>query len=183
MMQEETLREVLRTQQSKFFGKNRGLVVDNQDFLERRGRLKVVVPQVLGEAEVWALPCVPFAGKGVGFYALPPKDTPVWVEFEAGDPSYPIWTGCLWPSGDISITDLGVTSPNVFLKTGAFTLHIDELKGELSLKSNMGGSEIKMTPFDITIKSSFVLLEGAASRKILISGASVAINNGAIEVR
>ena len=59
------------------------------------------MPDVFGDAIGWALPCVPFAGPGVGFLALPPVEANVWVEFEAGDPDYPIWSGCFWGPGQL----------------------------------------------------------------------------------
>ena len=80
---------------TSFFGKYRGRVIDNRDPL-RLGRLSVEVPDVLGPAFGWALPCVPYAGPGVGFLATPPTGANVWVEFEAGDPDRPIWSGCFW---------------------------------------------------------------------------------------
>ena len=42
------------------------------------------------------MPCVPYAGDAGRLYMLPEPGTGVWVEFEAGDPSYPIWSGCFW---------------------------------------------------------------------------------------
>ena len=47
------------------------------------------------------MPCAPFAGSGVGFFALPPVGANVWVEFEGGDPDYPIWSGCFWGAGEV----------------------------------------------------------------------------------
>ena len=79
-------------------GKYRGTVVNNVDPLNK-GRLMVQVPDVLGTAvSTWALPCVPLAGPNNGFYALPMIGSGVWVEFEQGDPDYPIWVGCFWGS-------------------------------------------------------------------------------------
>lgn len=75
-----------------YFGKYRGTVVDNADPTER-ARLKVRVPSVLGEAEVWARPCVSYVGDNVGLRLLPEPDTGVWVEFEGGDPTHPLWSG------------------------------------------------------------------------------------------
>ena len=49
---------------SHYFGKYRGTVTDNEDDTSR-GRLKVTVPSVLGDVEVWAMPAVPYAGSGV----------------------------------------------------------------------------------------------------------------------
>lgn len=77
----------------KFFGKYRGKVESNEDPLGL-GRVQVSVPSVLGEGtRAWAMPCVPYAGAGVGVFLIPPAQANVWVEFEAGDPAFPIWAG------------------------------------------------------------------------------------------
>jgi Type VI secretion system/phage-baseplate injector OB domain len=81
---------------AKYFGKYRGKVVANVDPLHL-GRIQVEVAAVLGEArQAWALPCTPYAGADVGWFAIPPVAANVWVEFEQGDPDYPIWSGCFW---------------------------------------------------------------------------------------
>jgi len=79
------------------YGKYRAFVVDNED-PEKRGRLRLLIPSVLGDAETgWALPCFPFGGgESYGWFAVPEKDAQVWVEFEEGDTSRPIWTGTFW---------------------------------------------------------------------------------------
>jgi hypothetical protein len=80
----------------RFYGKYRGQVSDVDDPL-KSGRIKVTVPEVLADVETgWALPCVPYAGQRSGLYTIPPVGSAVWVEFEAGDPSRPIWSGCWW---------------------------------------------------------------------------------------
>ena len=90
-----------REEPIRFYGKYRGLVVDDQD-PQQLGRLKARVPEVLGEVESdWAQPCVPYAGDGSGQYTVPARDTGVWIEFEAGDPSRPIWSGCWWHPGQL----------------------------------------------------------------------------------
>lgn len=69
---------------NQFHGKYRGKVLKNQDPLSL-GRLQVSVPAVLGEGSLsWAMPCVPYAGKDVGFFMLPSEGSNVWVEFEGG---------------------------------------------------------------------------------------------------
>jgi hypothetical protein len=177
-MPEDAIQQILEQQASKFFGKYRGIVADNLDPL-MRGRLKVQCPQVLGTAEVWALPCVPYAGKNVGLYAIPKKDTAVWVEFEAGDPSYPIWTGTLWALGDISPAD---ARPEVkFWKTDKFTLRIDDLLGEITIE-NQAGSQIVIGPLEVKIKSSIVTTEGAGGKKTELTAVSFSVNNAALEV-
>ncbi len=97
---------------NKYFGKYRGKVENNVDPLQL-GRMQVSVPAVLGSGTLsWAMPCVPYAGPGVGFFVIPPVGANVWVEFEGGDPDYPIWAGCFWGTGEVpavpAIADLKV---------------------------------------------------------------------------
>jgi uncharacterized protein involved in type VI secretion and phage assembly len=91
---------------AKHYGKYRGTVVDVQD-PRKQGRIKVQVPEILGDIDSgWALPCAPYAGDRTGAYAVPAVGAGVWVEFEAGDVSRPIWVGCWWQSDSIP-TDEG----------------------------------------------------------------------------
>jgi|GEM_PF-480871 len=85
---------------NNFFGKYRGTVTDTKD-LNKQGRIEVSVPSVLGDKRLWAEPCVPYAGKDIGLFAIPPKGSGVWVEFEAGNRERPIWTGCFWLPGEL----------------------------------------------------------------------------------
>lgn len=81
---------------TRFYGKYRGIVTNVND-PENLGRIRARVPEVLDDVESpWALPCTPYAGNGSGAYTIPPKDAGVWIEFEAGDPARPVWTGCWW---------------------------------------------------------------------------------------
>jgi hypothetical protein len=88
-------------QADRFYGKYRGLVAVNVDPLGQ-GRIQATIPEVLGEVpSTWALPCSPYAGTGSGFFAIPPVGAGVWIEFEAGDPSRPIWTGGWWTAAEV----------------------------------------------------------------------------------
>ncbi|MBC6451866.1 MAG: hypothetical protein GDA43_00590 [Hormoscilla sp. SP5CHS1] len=86
---------------TEFFGKYRGTVKNNQD-PSKLGRLQVSVPEVLDtDNKNWALPCVPYAGKDIGMFTIPPKGAKVWVEFEGGNRNRPIWTGCFWGDNEL----------------------------------------------------------------------------------
>jgi uncharacterized protein involved in type VI secretion and phage assembly len=86
---------------ARHYGKYRGKVIDNNDPREQ-GRVRVKVPEILGDTDSgWALPCSPYAGGKSGVYAVPAVDAGVWVEFEAGDVSRPIWVGCWWESKNL----------------------------------------------------------------------------------
>lgn len=169
---EDLVVELAEFKRSRFFGKYRGLVRDVDDS-ENLGRLVAQVPEVYGEEDSpWALPSVPFAGNGHGLVALPEVGDGVWIEFEAGDPSRPIWTGCWWASNEIP--EPGGTQTRVFVTTAGHKLILDDDGGELKLLHS-GGTEITMTNDNITLK--------AGTGKIVISSSGISVNNGAFEVR
>lgn len=130
-----------REMQSRYYGKYRGFVIDNAD-PENRARLKLVVPSLLGEAETsWALPCLPFGGLAdQGLFMVPEVDAQVWVEFEEGNLSYPIWTGTFWQqSGDAPSEVTGPEPTARIIKTpSGHLLHFEDKSGEerVSLKHN-----------------------------------------------
>jgi len=91
----------VETRTARHYGKYRGIVTDNDD-PKKLGRLRARVPEVLDTVETgWALPCAPYAGHQSGAFTVPSAGTGVWIEFESGVVSRPIWTGCWWGSGDI----------------------------------------------------------------------------------
>lgn len=163
---------------SRFFGKYRGNVENNID-PQQQGRIQVSVPAVLGSGTLsWAMPCAPFAGPGVGFFAVPPVGANVWVEFEAGNPDYPIWSGGFWGIGEAPATP-ALAFTKVF-KTDAITLKLDDTPGA-------GGFTIEVNPPVVAVPVTLVcnmsgveLTHGAA--KIKLTPASVSINDGALEV-
>jgi uncharacterized protein involved in type VI secretion and phage assembly len=91
----------VRAQATKYYGKFRAFVVDNED-PQRMGRVKLRIPSVLGEIESdWALPCFAYGGGDqYGMIAVPPVDAAVVAEFLEGDASSPMWTGTFWRTGD-----------------------------------------------------------------------------------
>ena len=83
------------------FGKYRGKITSIRD-PDKLGRVRVEVPAILGDGKSsWAMPCTPYAGKDIGLFTVPPVGSNVWVEFEAGDPDHPIWSGCFWGKGEL----------------------------------------------------------------------------------
>ena len=94
MRNEEILARLIERVESRYFGKYRGQVTDNND-PDNLGRLRAKVPRVLGDEETgWALPAFIYGGASEqGLYAVPDVGAGVWIEFEGGDLSYPIWTG------------------------------------------------------------------------------------------
>lgn len=163
-----------------FFGKYRGVVTDNMDPL-MVGRIRARVPDAMGDQESgWALPCAPFGGDGMGFFAVPKVGAGVWIEFEHGDPDYPVWTGCWWGSAaEMPPTLLAPPPPSkkLMLKTeGGHTVLIDDTPGigGITLETS-GGQKIKLTAMGIEIDNG----QGAV---IKLTGPQVSVNNGALDV-
>ncbi len=99
MSVDELLADLLERLDQRLYGKFRGYV-HRVDDPENRGRLQAVVPRLLGPDEPtgWALPSSPYAGPDQGLYVVPEVGAGVWVEFEEGDLSRPIWSGMWWGS-------------------------------------------------------------------------------------
>ena len=166
---------------NRYFGKYRGKVTENED-PKKLGRIRAEVPAVFGEHQSdWALPCTPYAGKNVGLFCIPPIDAMVWIEFEAGNPEIPIWTGCFWGSGD---TPEESASPDIkTLKTDAATITLNDTSGSESITiETSSGLKIVMDQNGIELSNSSQKIV-LGSSNITINGSSgVSINDGALEV-
>ena len=138
----------------KYFGKYRGQVIDNNDPL-MLGRIRAKVPAVLGDNDTgFALPCSPYAGNGVGFFFIPSVGANVWIEFEAGNPDMPIWSGGFWGTGETPRVPI---PPGVnVLKTDSVTIKFEA--GGITVESSAG---LKIT----MIEREIVLTYGASSFK------------------
>lgn len=168
----------------KFYGKYRGTVINNVD-PKMEGRLQVQVPDVLGlTPSSWAVPCVPLAGPTgtqMGAYLVPPIGAGVWIEFEQGDPNYPIWVGCRWGSGaDIPALALAglPVSPNLVLQSAAQnTFMISDVPGPTGgiMLKTATGAMISVSDVGITITNG----KGAT---ITLLGNTVDINMGALTI-
>ena len=155
-MQFDIADEVLDWVRRSYLGKYRGLVTDNQD-PTNRGRIRVRVPAVLDNQRVWAMPCVPYAGDNIGSYAMPQVGSGVWVEFEGGDPSYPIWTGCFWADGQLPQNENGTraTPPIKIVRTEqGLMVSMDDGGQTISISDENGNNilKIEVTPGKITVK-------------------------------
>jgi uncharacterized protein involved in type VI secretion and phage assembly len=167
--------------QNKFYGKYRGTVTVNID-PEQRGRIMAMVPDVLGVIpSSWAMPCFPIAGKQQGTYFIPQIGAGVWVEFENGDPSHPIWTGCFWGVvAEVPALALAgnPASPNIVLQTSMQNaVVISDLPGPtggIMLKSTTGAS--------IIVNDTGIYIQNGKGASIVMTGPTVTVNSGALVV-
>ena len=179
----------------RFYGKYAGTVVLNVD-PERRGRLTLMVPDVLGAVpSTWADPCVPLAGPTgppMGVYMVPPIGAGVWVEFEQGDPNRPIWVGCRW--GSQSDVPLAAQAGN----PADPSIVIQSLLQQAIIVSDMppsvpppvmpptpttGGIILRSTTgASIVVNDAGIFISNGRGATISMVGPTITINNGALVV-
>ncbi len=178
-----------------YFGKFRGTVLLNVDPAQR-GRLQLIVPDVLGLIpSSWAEPCVPLAGPTgppMGVYLVPPIGAGVWVEFEHGDPDLPIWVGCRWGlQSDIPLAALGgnPADPSIVIQSLLQNaIIISDLPpspappvmppvpptGGIILRSTTGAA--------IVVNDAGVFISNGKGATIQMIGPTITMNNGAFVV-
>ena len=164
------LEDLLERVRGRFYGKYRGIVsaVDAATM-----RIKAKVPSVLGETDSgWCMPCVPDAGPQAGFAFLPEIGSGVWIEFEGGDVSYPIWVGGYWRESEYPAD--AAPRVKVIVTAAGHKLTFDDDKKSITL-SDPNGNTVTLT------NSGLKLANGNAS--VVVSSASVSINDRALEVR
>jgi uncharacterized protein involved in type VI secretion and phage assembly len=163
----------------RFFGKYRATVLNNLDPMGQ-GKIQVQLGDRYGMfPSTWALPALPFAARGTaGVVALPPVASMVWVEFEAGDPDCPIWTGAFWPdAGGFPLKALaGATpvTPNIHLQTTT---------GVSVTLSDLPATQVQvLTPTGamVVIGAAGITITNGQGASIVMAGKSVIINEGAL---
>lgn len=170
---------------NKYYGKYRGTVLNNFD-PEQRGRIMAIIPDVLGlTPSNWALPCVPIAGKQAGTFMVPQVGAGVWVEFEQGDPEYPIWVGGFWGIA-AEVPVLALVPPPippgqniVFQTTGQNSIVLSDapptpLTGGIILKS--------ATNAMLVINDSGIYMQNGKGASLFMTGPTVFINNTALVI-
>jgi len=165
--------EIVQNNQRQFLGKYRGKIVENKDPLSL-GRIRAKVPGITSpEKTGWVLPCVPYAGDGVGFFFIPPIDANVWIEFERGNTDSPIWSGCFWGAGEAP--ELPAVPDVKIIKTDFAKISINDApgSGKITIETK-DGAKIELSSSGIEIKN--------GSQNVKLTSANVTINDGTLEV-
>lgn len=165
----------------KFYGKYRGLVLNNIDPMQM-GRLMVQVPDVGGlMPSTWAMPCVPVAGIQNGMFALPMVGSGVWVEYEQGDVDHPIWVGCFWGSAAEVPALARLTPPAVQsitlqtpLQNGLTISDLPGPTGGIMLKSATGATLI--------VNDTGIYIQNGKGASLTMLGPTVTVNAGALTI-
>jgi len=170
METDQVLARLVERVESRYFGKYRGQVTDNND-PDNLGRVKAKVPRVLGDEESgWALPAFCYGGASEqGFFAVPDIGAGVWIEFEGGDLSYPIWSGTWYTSGAIPES---AQPPQKVLKTkSGHKIVLDDDQGSLTITDSNDNS--------IAMDNQSIRITAGGATQIVIDAQQIQLVNGA----
>ena len=165
MTLEQNVASMIERQTDRFYGKYRGLVVVNVD-PQNQGRLKAVVPEVLGVIPTnFCLPCTPYAGTLAGLFTVPMVGSGVWIEFEAGDVNRPIWTGCWWGTAQVPINENGTPAQfasKVLRTDTGLMISLDDAAQSITFKDMANLNSMSMQVGVVQVKGKFVMVLDAA---------------------
>jgi hypothetical protein len=166
-MSDPLLQDLMDLVRSRFYGKYRGVVTDVD---ETTMRIKASVPSVLPATGTgWCMPCVPYAGPQVGVLMLPEVGSGVWIEFEGGDVSYPIWVGMYWHSGEVP-SQASATVKSIVTAAGSIAM------------DNAGSITLTGTQQNTVVLDSSGVTSSSGGSSVAIGTSGVNVNNGAFEV-
>ena len=164
-----------------YFGKYRGTVINNIDPMQM-GRIQALVPDVLGDLpSSWAMPCLSVGGTQGGMFTVPTMRSGVWIEFEQGDPDYPIWTGCFYGSAAETPAMAKLAPPGVPAITFQTPLQngitINDVQGPTGgiLIKTAGGAFISLSDVGITISSGQGAMINLQVNKVDVNGGALTI--------
>lgn len=171
----------IATCRKQYFGKYRGTVINNLD-PKQMGRIQALVPDVLGDLlSSWAMPCLSVGGFQNGMFTVPTNGSGVWIEFEQGDPDYPIWTGCFYGSAAETPAMAKLAPPGVPAITFQTPLQngitINDVRGPTGgiLIKAAGGAFISLSDVGITISSGNGAMINLQVKEVDINGGALTI--------
>jgi phage baseplate assembly protein gpV len=170
---ERLLSDLVDRVQNRFYGKYRGTVTE-VDTSKKGIRIKAKVPAVLGDKTTgWCLPCVPYAGKDAAIAYAPEEHAGVWIEFEGGDVSMPIWVGCYWHDEQGDIPSRIKKDVKVIQTPGGAQIVLDDADHAIEIVDKLG-NKLRMDSDGITLSRGQCTL--------VVAPGKVTINGNAMEV-
>ncbi|MFM0053344.1 phage baseplate assembly protein V [Caballeronia grimmiae] len=166
---------------SPLYGKYRGTVVNNVDPMQI-GRIQVMVADLAGLVPgTWAMPCLPSAGINTGVFTVPMIGSGVWIEFERGDPDYPVWVGGYWGSAAEVPALAHAVPPGVSgitlqtaLKNGIVISDLPGPAGGIMIQTTTGAM--------ISVSDAGIIISNGRGAIINMTGPTVDVNIGALTV-
>jgi uncharacterized protein involved in type VI secretion and phage assembly len=147
------------------------------------GRIRVVVPSVFdgddAQSAVWARPCLPW-----GHFFVPEPGDEVWVAFESGDPSSPVWLGWWLPSGATPAS--ADVSPPVkrVIRSKTHEVLMDDTSGsEKVVLKDKAGTRIELRTDGVLVHAAQALTIEAPGKALTISAQSIVLKAASVDVQ
>ena len=134
------------------------------------GRIMAMVPDVssIDSDAAGRCPAFPGAASRPDVH-VPAIGAGVWIEFEQGDPDYPIWTGCFWGSA-AEVPAAALLSPPPRAGDHAPDAAAEQPVGS-DLPGPTGGILIKsMTGATITVNETGIIIQNGQGASIVMAG-------------
>jgi hypothetical protein len=178
---EDQLVELSEWRNEHYYGIYRG-TVESVEEGDNLGIISVKIPDVFGPDHTLSRvrPCSPFAGDKHGFVAIPEPGDGVWIQFEAGKTSLPVWVGFWWASGEMPEPKGKLVRSFITTKGHKFVL--DDDADEVTLLHS-GGAEMKMTGSDVTITIGNASIEMSSSEIKLAVGPTSSLKITSSEIK
>ena len=162
------------------------------------GRIQVSIPSLFDQTDpdffVWARPCFPY-----GHFFVPEVGDKVWLAFENGNPSSPVWLGIWYPESSVP-SDADVSPPVKRLirsAKGHTVLFDDRDDNEAVIIQDKAGNRIKLqstsgseavtisdkTGNKIELRSDGLLIKCVQDLTIDASGKNIVIKASSVDVQ
>jgi hypothetical protein len=159
----------------RYYGLYRGTVINNIDPMQI-GRIQAMVPDVSNYIPTsWCMPCVPLAGKLAGTFMLPQIGAGVWLQFEQGDPDFPVWVGGFW--GAFAEVPMAALAPPPIPPGQSIVF-------QTTLQHLMMLSDAPPLPMEVPVPppappgTGGIVLRSPTGAMIVVNDAGIFINNG-----
>ena len=158
--------------ESKYYGIYQGVVCNLKD-PEKRGRIKTIIPSVLGDSieSAWCEPCVNVAYDDGGDICLPPIDELVWIMFIEGDPNRPVWLGSWWSKNKTNFGDTDYykkyTTQRI-IEYGGHKVTMDKKNNIVKIENNKGAS--------VEMKNKIITISNGDGAVIKLEGKNIYLN-------
>lgn len=152
--------------ENKYYGMYQGIVTNNKD-PEKRGRIKVKCPDVLGgETEsAWCDPVVTVAYDRGGDFCIPAKEEAVWIQFIAGDSNKPVYLGGWWGKNKSPLGENYSDIDDVRIINYA-DCTITLRNGTININVGSGVCDLKIEPDNVTIEGSLKVTGSIVSESL-----------------
>ena len=138
-----------------YYGLYQGIVTRTDD-PEKRGRIKVLCPSVLGDSieSAWCDPLVNVAYDNGGDFCIPNKDEAVWLQFIEGDANKPVWLGGWWRKNTTPLGETYTDADKIRIINYADCTIVMK-QGVISINVSDGDFDLKIENKKVTIQGDF----------------------------